>query len=46
MPCARTGCGPWSEVEELVLAESAASFFLGLLRAAGIAVPEGFSSVR
>ena len=46
MLCPRTGYGPWNEVEEPVLAESAASSFLGSLRAAGIAVPEGFALVR
>ena len=46
MPCPCTGYGPGGEVEEPMLAKSAASSFLGSLRAAGIAVPEGFSLVK
>ena len=43
-PCAGYG-NPGGEVEEPVLAELAMSSFLGSLRAAGIAVPQGFSLV-
>ena len=46
MPCPRTGYGPGGGVEELVLAESATPSFLASIRAAGIAVPEGFQLIR
>ena len=40
--CPHTGYNPGGRVEELVLAESATSFFLASIRTAGIAIPEGF----